>query len=505
MERDEKLRLRFAKEKAEADAHVQASNRNNTFNSNNNSDDDDVVCVEMSRSTEDLAGARMETCVDVSGEGEGEWQDVDVVDRDESSSFKDNNNNNKEDLPSPSALGISLSQAAIADMSHANILVRTPVAALALALHASLRSDILGFKCTGVPEEDNCFSSDPISSSSLSSGEKRNSGFAPPVRELPKGKFLPDGWDKFASTNTKLQTPKTNESAKVTLRYRKNGIGATILRVIQIVDVEENNYTLMARICFGPSGGEPLVINIPMDRYVNVDGLNAALDKCPRVKPALHYKSLPLLLSDFCKRADLGVVKEKEDVTMNTVTVNVGNTNTPSSYTTVGRNADDASRNLAFDQNRYGSRPTNTRPTIEDDLLGVAGIRGQRMPGGDFAGDILPGGIPGPGFANPRPGGSLMGPNHPYFQGNFDGYGDNDYTNSSGQDNFPGLGGLGMQPRFDPYYPPGVNTGRGGRGRGGVGGRGRGRGGGRGNRDFSGDPNPDHERPPNTFGNDMFM
>ena len=176
---------------------------------------------------------------------------------------------------------------------------------------------------------------------------------------------------------------------------------------------------------------------------------------------------------------------------------------------------------------------TNTNGTANDDGMGVGNIgrkslptmppsnrnNGDRnrvpqptpgtMPGGDFADDLLPSGIPLPGFAQPDRGGggsrtgNLMGPNHPSFhpqQG--DDYGSGYYEDGS---DFITPGGLGMQPRFDPFYPPGVGgfgPGR-GRGRGGRGGLGRGRGRGR----FGGgDPNPDHMRPPNNFnGGDMFM
>ena len=74
-----------------------------------------------------------------------------------------------------------------------------------------------------------------------------------------------------------------------------------------------------------------------------------------------------------------------------------------------------------------------------------------------------------------------MGPNHPMFAG-------------GGGVHGPPLGGPGsMQPRFDPFYPPGVdpddiNNGNPQRNR----------------PSRSGEPNPDHLPPPNSFGNDMF-
>ena len=103
--------------------------------------------------------------------------------------------------------------------------------------------------------------------------------------------------------------------------------------------------------------------------------------------------------------------------------------------------------------------------------------------GGDFAGDLIPGGYANHG-RNPNTG-NLMGPNHPSFA-------------SPGNVNI-GPGGLGMRPRFDPIGPPGGPTDPGrndpltGR-RVPPGGW--------------GEPNPDHMRPPNDFGGgrgDMFM
>ena len=105
----------------------------------------------------------------------------------------------------------------------------------------------------------------------------------------------------------------------------------------------------------------------------------------------------------------------------------------------------------------------------------------------------MPGGIPRP---SGMPEGNLMGPSHQFFQQDFED--DFEAENNMGPAGFPTPGGLGMQPRFDPFYPPGVQ--------GNVPGRGvkRGRGRGRG-RFTGGDPNPDHQRPPNNLGGNMFM
>ena len=137
-------------------------------------------------------------------------------------------------------------------------------------------------------------------------------------------------------------------------------------------------------------------------------------------------------------------------------------------------------------------------------------------PGGDFGGDLAPGGILDPrrGMSQEDNRGSLMGPNHPAFRGPGIGGGYDDFGYGEGgygleDPRLPHIGGTGMAPRFDPYYPPGVgpDLGRGGGpGRGmGRGGRGGGRGRGRRPPPSGGDPNPDHLQPPNSFNSDMFM
>merc|ERR1712224_421586 len=73
---------------------------------------------------------------------------------------------------------------------------------------------------------------------------------------------------------------------------------------------------------------------------------------------------------------------------------------------------------------------------------------------GDFDVDLHPA---GPFHPNPlsSQSGSLMGPNHPLFR---QPYHDDD-MDEMGPDPFnPSFGGLGMQPRFDPYGPPGGPT-----------------------------------------------
>jgi hypothetical protein len=192
---------------------------------------------------------------------------------------------------SPSLLGNTLSKQAISDMTQANIRISTPIAAIALAIHSALRSNILSFKCTGIPEET-------------------NNAFVAPIRELPPRKFLPDAWDEFATVRTLL------DEQKVSLRYRKDDIGLVILKLT--IQTRTNNLKIdgwrgtnsdnlepMICIQFGPvNDREPSdILTIPLSQHVNLESLNTALlSDIARhgILPALHYKGLAFLMTQFC-------------------------------------------------------------------------------------------------------------------------------------------------------------------------------------------------------------
>lgn len=347
-----------------------------------------------------------------------------------------------------SPLGASLAQTAIREMTEANSVISSPVAAVALALHSILQSRTLGFKCTGIPEEES----------------KAVGGFAKPVRELPKGQFLPRGWDQWAT----VQTPV--EKQRVWLRYRKSGIGASVLKVFTVEEEEKN---APHRICiqFGSNGNggeeESNEISFPIQQHVNDDSLGVALAASTiGVKPALHYKALPVLVTKFCHVFDLGPIADKDTSDSSKIHVPLMYQTEPSL--------------------KVPAPSLEVRPSIPNDLYRVPGGNG------DFSGDLMPGGVPRPGGMAE---GNLMGPNHRLFQRDFDDDFDTDTNEPVG---FPTPGGLGMQPRFDAFYPPGVQGNPPGRGV--KRGRGRGRG-----RFTGGDPNPDHQKPPNDLGGNMFM
>jgi hypothetical protein len=465
--RDEKLKKKFSSDTANV------ADDNGTSNGNPLSDtsmeEHDMVQVEITDvSTIPTSGVNNNTAkTEETAMGDTDWETVEEQERSESGTM----------ATSSSSLGEKLCQVALSDMSNAGTTVRSPLAAVALVLHSAIRSTLLGFKCTGIPDMD-------------SSSKKNNNAFAAPVRELPKGVFVPQGWDKYDSTR-----------GIIALRYRKDGMPSMILNVslddsTKSMETSTSSVDIVS-VKFGPiDTDEPVEIQFPLEQHVNVHGLNTALHNTNGVKPSLFYKSLVVLLTEFCLRADLGSVKEDgssgqtlDEIAMKyTMGIPI-----PAKVPTFQVHE---SKQKEQEWKQLQSLKTYPRhgPTIEDDLLGNRIHTGT----GDFSDDLLPTGFPAPGFADPRLGpregmtGNLMGPHHPAFHRQFGpDNGDDDTTND---DDMILPGGLGMRPRFDPVYPPGV------RGRG----RGRGRSG-RGSNGRFGDPDPDHQRPPNSFGDNMFM
>lgn len=356
--------------------------------------------------------------------------------------------------------------------------VSTPLAAVAVALHVGLRSQLLNFVCTGIPET------------------KSLKGFAPPIRELPMTEFLPKHWD----TNP--------QSSPEPLRYRKPGMGVVILTVEGRPSKEDSvSNSTICKVTFCPannSSKDKTCLEFPLDEHMNLDSWNAAALKSTnrKIAPSLHYKNLSGLLSKFCQTFDLGAVQNDEDNEMggivrpvydnihqNTKIEAPGVFAASSSFVSSSKNNPREARPRGYEV------PTRLEQAFPSVPAAAAAARGRMdptgLPHGDFSGDLLPAGLQDPRFINmrggrmPGSGGNLMGPNHPAFghfpPGNFPG-------------NLPMPGGPGsMQPRFDPIVPPCLGGGddlappgtRRPRAR--------------------GEPNPDHLRPPNSFGNSMFM
>ena len=427
-ERDAKLKLKFANSSSAAAASPTPS--------------DDLVVVGSTSTTSETSkkhhhhqGDDDAAAVVVIGEDmmESEWQDL------------ANSDTKKGDDDGTSFFGRELAKVSIDAISENQVRVKTPVEAIAVVFHASLRSDLLGFACTGIPEDET----------------SSNNGFAAPVRELPKSQFLPPKWNSFSQV--------------IKLRYRKNGTGAIKLIVQELLEEQKIQVQLYP-------GKEPPSQSLlfQIDDHINLDSWNAALKQGKSVQPALHYKFLSTLLTKFCQAFDLGSVgddaAQESHYMDNTISTQMNHRPifksdlvSPQPVPPVGSSS---SQRKPWD---------NGAPATLDQAFP---LHARTNGGGDFADDLAPGGLRDPRFlpvGGGRMGGNLMGPNHPGFM--------NGHPAMGG----PPMGGPGtMQPRFDPMYPPGAvdidingNPRRSGR------------------PSRSGQPNPDHLPPPNSFG-DMF-
>jgi hypothetical protein len=300
------------------------------------------------------------------------------------------------EMPSEdSILGKLLASSSIANMAKAKTDVASPLAAIALALHAALVGETLDFKCTGIPDD-----------SSASSG-----GFAAPIRQLPPTQLVPTDWDKNSLA--------ANNNPHVKFRYRKNGVGSIVLNV----DLKDDNMVHVELLPTNTKEPPNDALEFPLEDHVNLESLSKALISQQRVVPTLHYKALPVLLTSMCNTFDLGPVRDSVE----------GGTETSLPYvdtTIVPPIADGLSNN--------NSTPLVTQPRVYDQHGETPNIRlfQQERRRGDFDADLMPGGI-----QDPFSGGNLMGPHHPAF----------------GQPPAPG-GGFGMHPRFDPFGPPGGPT-----------------------------------------------
>jgi hypothetical protein len=421
-ERDLKLQMKFA----------QVSKQTTTTSPTSSISDDVVVVASTSTAFPDEIM-------------ESDWQDV-----------ADTTKTGGDEDDGTSFLGRELAKIAIEAISSHKVKVKSPVTSIALVIHASMRSDLLEFACTGIPED-----------------ETKNKGFAAPVRELPKSQFLPPGWD--ASNNS------------VTLRYRKNGTGATKLLVSQ---VEEDTTNKIQVQLIPASSKEPptQTLTFSIKDHINLDSWSAALKSSPNVTPSLHYKFLPLLLTNFCRTYDLGSVMEEETMPPyvdNTIPVASLPSGSNSNATPIFKsdfviptvpNVPDIANTGRID------KPWQDGRGVPATLDQAFPMNYRHFPGGDFADDLNPGGLRDPlrMTGRDRMGGNLMGPGHPQFMGG---------GPAGGMMGGPGS----MQPRFDPMHPPGIDIGNDANPR-------------RTNRPSrTGEPNPDHLPPPNSFGGNMYM
>eukprot|EP00429_Kryptoperidinium_foliaceum_P024989 CAMPEP_0176147420 /NCGR_PEP_ID=MMETSP0120_2-20121206/75150_1 /TAXON_ID=160619 /ORGANISM="Kryptoperidinium foliaceum, Strain CCMP 1326" /LENGTH=510 /DNA_ID=CAMNT_0017484033 /DNA_START=24 /DNA_END=1555 /DNA_ORIENTATION=+ len=322
-ERDRKLQMKFSQSKTQKMPGQSADKL-----------DDSVVVVDRTSSSSPPTTAQRQDSAD----DDMEWQDVEEKEKEASGD-------------ETSYLGKLLAKAAVDAIFEHKAKAKTPVQAIALIFHAALRSDHLGFQCTGLPEATT------------------KGGFAPPVRELPKSQFLPANWD--ASKN------------QVALRYRKPGTNALVLRV-------EEGDDQQIIVCLEPaSNKEPSSQNLTfsLGDHINMDSWNAALKNAPAVAPTLHYKSLASLLTNFCRTFDLGPVNEGISPQEVNAALYVDN-NLPQS-----KSEFIPARPMAVPPVGGSSMRPDYRTQVPS-TLGEAfpGMNPLRV-GGDFSGDLAPAGI----------------------------------------------------------------------------------------------------------------
>jgi len=513
LEREERLVRKFTNENTVYDS----GSRGVASSTEHNNADEDVAMEYVKMTKEDAAAdGEKDTTMKREYDDEDDWEEAEAA---SSPSQKKQSLTDSQDLHHEIAQ--KLSSSTISRIAKADARVDTPIGALGLALHTALVELTAAnqgtkkmeqmFRCTGVP--DGAIISQFLGEELKNAGGGCGGGFAPPIRELPKGVLVPSNWE---------DTAKQQDAQLIAFRYKcgqdvyTTSSGPTNdCTTLYLVLKQINSSTV--RVSFGPmpvstrTGGATTTSNqlqLPLTQHINLDGFQASKSKSSSsVQPSLFFISLPELLVQFGSTFGLLSVMHLSfgEGTLATEEFGLDTATNTSVNTDFAKDAF-VKPTAAINATKVDLRPNipSNGPAVDIDPLRVMDSRR-----GDFEGDLLPGGIqPGlPGGPSPPSfGGSQVGPNHPMFDRSF---GDDDLynTGSYGPPSFgiPGVGGVGMRPRFDPYGPPGGPTEPGRSGRGGRGGRGRfgsgrGRGGGRGRMPPGGfgDPNNDELQPPNS-------
>lgn len=540
LEREERLVRKFTNENTVGYSGSRAASSTSVkHKKNNDSADEDVAMEYVKMTKEDAENDTTTTTMKRENDVEDDWEEAEATLL--SPSKKKPSLTDSQDLHE--TIAQKWASSTISRIAKADARVETPVGALGLALHTALielaavnqgnKKTEQMFRCTGVPDEAIIyqFLGEDIKKKKSCGGGGGvgvgGAGFAPPVRELPKGVLVPSNWEDMASK-------QQSDVQLIAFRYKcgqdvyntSSGPTNDCTTLYLVLQVQDSS----VRVSFGPmpaptkgSGATSTTttstnqLQLPLTQHINLDGFQASKSKSSStVQPSLFFISLPELLLQF--GSTFGLIS---------VMLSTFGQDTQATEEVVGSIVDaymedfstkDMIVNQAGKNEKVDTRPNipPDGPAVDIDPLGAidsrTGVAAARR--GDFEGDLLPGGMQ-PGLpGGPLPfGGSQVGPNHPIFDRSF---GDDDLYYSNNQDEFggtygppsfriPGVGGSGsMRPRFDPFGPPGGPTepgrvGRGGRGGGRFGsGRGGGRGRGRMPPGGLGDPNNDHMQPPNS-------
>lgn len=468
IDRDEKLRLKFAKlqQKAQTSADESRSGVSSSkvpkLESSSCASSGNSGKQSNNRSHVDNNDGELNSANDT----EEDWEDVpnnngEYVAAMVSMDSFENENSQK----SRSIVGKLLAEESVQCMSRFGIRISSgkPLSAIALALHCALVSSSVGFKCTGIPPNS----------------KGKSSGFAAPIRELPQTQLVPNKWDANAMTH-------------VSFRYRKDGVGTVHMevRLDDNIGTREDSQGVICNVQMSTSNGEPLKsdpLSFALDDYVNLVALRAAASSGKdAVEPALLFKQLSACMASFVEYFDLGSVLSTGDHDIKEVSLT-------DDIPMMLSSAKTSSLKLSIETQSSTKRDCSPQVLVHG---GVTPFRGSResvndmlspKTQDDFASDLLPGGTKYPGIPIS---GNLMGPSHPMFLRRG---GDDPNTN------MPDFGGLGMRPRYDPVMPPGMEVSfdkNGNLTR-------------RSDKKMPlhrGEPNNDHMRPPNSFtGSNMFL
>jgi hypothetical protein len=244
-----------------------------------------------------------------------------------------------------------LRQQVLTALQQHQVQVSSPLAALTVALHAVLLQH--AHRCTGVPV-----------------APAQNSLFAPPVRELSASQFLPEKWES-----------PCGPAACLALRYKSPNGGAMILRV------ELNSFSGLVQVSWQKEeGSDAVTMSFPLEQHFNLESWQAAAAGTILVPPALHYKQLSQLLIQFVQTLKLEApsVEQQQPVSPSQLYVDRSVQSFPSS--------------------RPAATPLQTTPALVPTTVNEAFFDRTRFSNGDFAGDLMPGGMVGiPGM-----GGNLM-------------------------------------------------------------------------------------------------
>ncbi len=493
LERDEKLRRKFANNDSTTNENGGAGGNDDSMKKmkrqaeDEEDEDMDEEYVKLTTTTPLSAAAAAAAAVlakdddDDDTKMDDDWEDTDNRSKNIDDSFlmhegshTQKTNNSSQDEGDQVQYFRSLASVTIARIASSKIQVATPLGALGLALHVALLlkggkgsgiSSSFGvgeseLRCTGVPSPDDY--------------GRGCGGFAPPVRELPPGVIVPDFWEESAISKKTMtdNNPNRKDVAHnmIAFRYWRGGGGTgggmigrgaptTVFLTLEQLPSTSPDGMNSVRVTFGPrqevhtAGQQPpqSELTVELGMHVNLDGFRTAkkTSTTTTISPSLFYISLSELLSQF--DVTFGGVLSPKETTIETKIQMLDIAQPVPPQQPAAQRANDIDGGEAV-------HPT-TMPS-DSPLLRIPHSTRRR---GDFEGDLLPGGPLKPPFgmednSTTIPPGSQVGPDHPIFDRTF---GDEAYYDYEDEYQYYGGGGGGGGGGRDGVGLPGLPSGMG--------------------------------------------